>query len=126
MSTNYYFKKGKTKCECCNSITDKEYHIGKKSPDWEFSFQGHPDLDIHSFSDYNLFFTENNIEICNEYNEQILWKDLRSIILQSKLLNNTINNKNQTIEVRKNYPNYTSKEYFLDEDGYSFTYIEFS
>jgi len=122
MSTNYYFKKGKTECECCNSTIDKEYHIGKKSYNWEFSFQGHPDLNIHSFYDYDLFFIKNNIEIYNEYKEPVLWKDLMSIILQSKLLNN----KNQTIEVRKNYPNSISKEYFLDELDYSFTYIEFS
>jgi len=121
MSTNYYFKKGKTKCEGCNSTITKEYHIGKKSSGWEFNFQGHIELNIHSFSDYNLFFTENNIEIYNEYKESVLWKDLKSIILQYKLLNN----KNQTIEVRKNYSNSISKEYFLDELDYSFTYSDF-
>ena len=122
MSTNYYFTKGKTECSCCGSTIDKEYHIGKKSYGWEFSFQGYKDLNLNSFIDYDNFFETHIIRIYNEYNEDVLWEDLRSVVLQSKILTN----KNQTVEVKQNYSSSISREYFLDEDDFSFTYTDFS
>ena len=38
MGTNYYV--AKNLCECCNRY-DEEYHIGKASYGWAFSFQGY-------------------------------------------------------------------------------------
>lgn len=120
---NYYFILGTKKCECCGSKILNEIHIGKKSVGWEFSFQAYKSLNLLSFEDYDTFFNNHeNIGIYNEYQEPILWKELRSIILESKVLLN----KNQTDEIRENYSNAILKDYYKDSFGFSFCYSDFS
>lgn len=52
MGTNYYV--AKNKCDCCKRY-DKEYHIGKSSWGWSFTFQGYPYDNLTSWKLYKEF-----------------------------------------------------------------------
>ena len=64
MGTNYYV--AKNRCECCNRY-DEEYHIGKSSMGWAFSFQGYPWNKLTSWKQWKMFLKDQLIN--NSYRE---------------------------------------------------------
>ena len=66
MGTNYYV--AKNSCECCNRY-DEEYHIGKDSYGWAFTFQGYPAERLTSWKAWKEFLREQ--EIRDEYGEKV-------------------------------------------------------
>ena len=118
MGVNYYIRNGKKECVCCGSEVDNMLHIGKKSFGWEFSFKAHKDLNINSFGDWIKFLDNSTEDIIDEYGDVISKTDFYIMVERSK----NCKNKNHYKEY-KNNPYNTS---FLDEDGYSFDYAEFS
>ena len=121
MGTNYYFKKGKTTCHCCGSEIDKEYHIGKKSYGWEFSFEENRDFNLYSCKDYLNFLQNNKIKIYNEYQDEISIIDFRKLVLSSK----DGKNKNHTVYVEKDCRSIVD-DCYICTDGFSFSKTEFS
>ena len=65
MGTNYYV--AKNLCECCNRY-DQEYHIGKSSGGWAFSFRGYPAERLTSWQAWKLFLRDQII--MDEYGER--------------------------------------------------------
>ena len=66
MGTNYYV--AKNLCECCNRY-DEEYHIGKSSGGWSFTFQGYPAVRLTSWKAWKEFLKDQTI--VNEYGEHV-------------------------------------------------------
>ena len=129
MGTNYYV--AKNLCECCNRY-DREYHIGKSSYGWSFSFHGYRAERLVSW------------RACQEFlKNQLLMDDSGERVDSAWFVRNIENekapgfvrpdgNKNlqHNAEGRKSNPSgYTwfNPEYdWDDEDGYSFSSREFS
>ena len=65
MGTNYYV--AKNLCECCNRY-DEEYHIGKASYGWTFSFQGYRAERLVSWRAWKEFLKDK--VIVDEYGER--------------------------------------------------------
>ena len=65
MGTNYYV--AKNLCECCNRY-DEEYHIGKASHGWAFSFQGYRAERLVSWRAWKEFLKDK--VIVDEYGER--------------------------------------------------------
>ena len=116
MGTNYYVIKNK--CECCER-SDKEYHIGKHSYGWQFSFQGYRWNNLTSWKEYKEFLRNESIE--DEYGEAISYEDFVAMVEHTKKTAKYIHNE----EGRK-------KGWFRpdtdwdDDEGYSFTSVDFS
>ena len=66
MGTNYYV--AKNFCECCDRY-DKEYHIGKSSSGWSFSFHGYHAERLVSWQAWKEFLKDKII--MDEYSERI-------------------------------------------------------
>lgn len=66
MGTNYYV--AKNLCECCNRY-DKDYHIGKASYGWLFSFRGYRSERLVSWKQWKEFLKDKIIK--DEYGEQV-------------------------------------------------------
>ena len=66
MGTNYYI--ATNHCECCNRF-DRDYHIGKSSYGWSFSFQGYRPERLVSWQAWKEFL-KNQI-IVDEYGKRI-------------------------------------------------------
>ena len=52
MGTNYYV--AKNYCECCDRY-DQEYHIGKSSYGWSFTFHGYKAAQLVSWKQWKEF-----------------------------------------------------------------------
>jgi hypothetical protein len=124
MGTNYYVIKDK--CECCKRST-REYHIGKSSGGWAFSFQGYPWNKLTSWKAWKSFLADQAIE--DEYGEPVPYFDFVSMVESYKAPgfrgDSGRVNLQQNDESRKQgwfNPTYD----WDDEDGYSFTRREFS
>lgn len=109
MGTNYYYRY--TEDECGEQV-GKELHIGKSSSGWTFSFRGHHNLGIRSWEDWQLFIESKGGSIINEYGGEISLDDLRELVDSKK------DGRNHSVE----YP----KSCYLDSEGHSITYYEFS
>ena len=109
MGTNYYVKNNQ--CEQCKRFDDNE-HIGKSSHGWQFSFQA--TFDIKSYKQW-LSYLEGK-EIINEYGDSISLKDFKELV-ESKL-----DGLNHSDECKNNPYDHS----FKDDEGYSFTEVEFS
>jgi hypothetical protein len=132
MGTNYYV--AKNKCDCCNRY-DKEYHIGKSSSGWAFTFQGYKYDNLTSWKLWKEYlwqaiYTEGH-RIVNEYGEFVDYDDFVKMIETVKSPNyvhedghkNSIHNE----EGKKDKVPWFNPEYdWNDDDGYSFTSREFS
>ena len=144
MGTNYYV--AKNKCDCCNRY-DKEYHIGKSSWGWAFTFQGYKYDNLTSWKLWKEYLREGTtpqplrnqeIYIVDEYGEFVDYDDFVKMIETVKSPNyvreDGHKNKTHNEEGKKdNYPHhYYMRPWFNpeydwdDEDGYSFTTREFS
>ena len=124
MGTNYYV--AKNLCECCDRY-DKEYHIGKSSYGWAFTFQGYPAERLTSWKAWKEFL-KNQI-IMDEYGERIYYDWFVQFIEGPKAPTfvNPRGRKNlqHNDECKKDY--YYNPEYnWDDEDGYAFSTRNFS
>lgn len=126
MGTNYYV--AKNLCECCNRY-DEEYHIGKSSGGWAFSFQGYPAVRLTSWKAWKEFL-KNQI-IMDEYGERINYESFVHMIETYKApgyvhedgRKNLQHNEQGKID---NRPWFNPEYDWDDEDGYAFCSREFS
>jgi hypothetical protein len=127
MGTNYYV--AKNLCECCNRY-DEEYHIGKSSMGWAFTFQGYKYDNLTTWKLWKEYLKNQIIK--DEYGDTISYEEFVEMVETYKSPN-YINSQNN----RKNLSHNTqgkidSRPWFNpeydwdDEDGYSFTSREFS
>ena len=125
MGTNYYVRKNH--CECCNR-SDHEYHIGKSSYGWAFSFQGYPWNKLDSWQAWKAFLADQ--VIVDEYKEVVSYDDFVTMVETYKspqFISLTNGKKNLShIDECKRTGYYSSEHDWQDEDGYSFTDREFS
>ena len=126
MGTNYYV--AKNKCECCNRY-DTEYHIGKSSMGWAFTFHGYPWNKLRSWKEWKEFLKDQII--MDEYGDQkdYDWfvKMVETYKSPSFVNDNGRKNLQHNEEGKSNNRPWFNPEYdWDDEDGYSFTTREFS
>lgn len=124
MGTNYYVIKDK--CECCKRST-REYHIGKSSGGWAFSFQGYPWNKLTSWKAWQEFLKDQAIE--NEYGDPVSYEDFVAMVESYKAPgfcneNGRVNLQHNDEGKKKGW--FNPETDWDDEDGYSFTTREFS
>lgn len=126
MGTNYYV--AKNLCECCNRY-DEEYHIGKSSYGWAFSFQGYRAERLVSWRAWKEFLKDKIIK--DEYGDQVDYNWFVNLIETYKAPGyvrgdghkNLQHNEQGKIDKR---PWFNSEYDWDDEDGYAFCSREFS
>ena len=126
MGTNYYV--AKNLCECCDRY-DEEYHIGKSSHGWAFSFQGYRAERLVSWRAWKEFLKDKII--MDEYGERKDYAWFVELIETYKSPNyvhedgrqNLQHNKQGKIDSR---PWFNPEYDWDDEDGYAFCSREFS
>ena len=126
MGTNYYV--AKNLCECCNRY-DEEYHIGKASYGWTFSFQGYRAERLVSWRAWKEFLKEKII--VDEYGERTNYDWFVNYIEGNKSPGyvredghkNLQHNEQGRIDKR---PWFNPENDWDDEDGYAFCAREFS
>ena len=120
MGTNYYV--AKNKCDCCNRY-DKEYHIGKSSWGWSFTFQGYKWDNLTSWKLWKEYLKDKII--VDEYGEFMSHADFVEMV-------ETVKSPGYVRQDGKKNLSYNSGNWFNpkydwdDEAGYSFTSREFS
>lgn len=124
MGTNYYVIKDK--CECCKRST-REYHIGKSSGGWAFSFQGYPWNKLTSWKAWKEFLKDQPIE--DEYGDPVPYDEFVKMVESYKAPG--FCNETGRVNLQHNDESKKSGWFNLatdwdDEDGYSFTTREFS
>jgi hypothetical protein len=126
MGTNYYV--AKNKCDCCKRV-DHEYHIGKSSYGWAFSFQGYKWNNLTSWKQWKEFLK--NQQIIDEYGDDVSYEEFINMVETYKApdfvredghVNLQHNNQGKIDKQPWFNPEYD----WDDEDGYSFTSREFS
>ena len=130
MGTNYYV--AKNVCECCKRY-DEEFHIGKSSWGWAFSFRGFKYEKLESWKDWKEYLSQPNVIIVDEYREFIPVDKFINMIETFKspnYVNPQTKHKNSSMfeAVKKTDGGYYyNPEYdWEDEEGYSFSSREFS
>ena len=126
MGTNYYV--AKNLCECCNRY-DEEYHIGKASYGWAFSFQGYRAERLVSWRAWKEFIKDKII--IDEYGERTNYDWFVNYIEENKSPGyvredghkNLQHNEQGKIDKR---PWFNPENDWDDEDGYAFCAREFS
>ena len=126
MGTNYYV--AKNLCECCNRY-DEEYHIGKSSYGWTFSFQGYRAERLVSWRAWKEFLKDKII--IDEYGERTNYDWFVDYIEGNKSPGyvredghkNLQHNEQGRIDKR---PWFNPENDWDDEDGYAFCAREFS
>ena len=126
MGTNYYV--AKNLCECCNRY-DEEYHIGKASYGWTFSFQGYRAERLVSWRAWKEFLKDK--VIVDEYGERTNYDWFVNYIEGNKSPGyvredghkNLQHNEQGKIDKR---PWFNPEYDWDDEDGYAFCAREFS
>lgn len=118
MGTNYYV--AKDKCNCCGRY-DKEYHIGKSSYGWAFSFEGYPHNNLTSWADYKNFLKDKTI--VDEYGSEMSYIHFVEIVEGVKSPHYISPNGHKNLSHHAENKAATDWE---DEAGYSFTTVEFS
>ena len=126
MGTNYYV--AKNLCECCNRY-DEEYHIGKSSGGWAFSFQGYREERLVSWKAWKEFLKNQIIK--DEYGDTMSYEDFVTMVETYKSPNyvhengrkNLQHNEQGKIDKR---PWFNSEYDWDDDDGYAFCSREFS
>lgn len=126
MGTNYYV--AKNLCECCTRY-DEEYHIGKASYGWTFSFQGYRAERLVSWRAWKEFLKDKII--VDEYGERTNYDWFVDYIEGNKSPGyvredghkNLQHNEQGRIDKR---PWFNPEYDWDDEDGYAFCAREFS
>ena len=114
MGTNYYV--ATNHCECCDRY-DEEFHIGKSSVGWAFSFRGYPTFELESWKQWKEFLKDKIIK--DEYGDTITYQDFVDLIETVKApgyINPQTGRKNQQLNeaIKKD-------KYFSFDSEYSFT-----
>lgn len=125
MGTNYYV--AKNLCECCNRY-DKEYHIGKSSYGWAFSFHGYRAERLVSWKSWKEFLKEQII--MDEYGER---KDYDWFVAMIETYKSPgymredghVNLQHNTQGKIDKRPWFNPEYDWDDEDGYAFCSREF-
>jgi hypothetical protein len=120
VGTNYYV--AKNLCECCNRY-DEEYHIGKASYGWAFSFQGYRAERLVSWRAWKEFLKDKII--IDEYGERTNYDWFVDYIEEQKSPGyvredghkNLQHNEQGRIDKR---PWFNPEYDWDDEDGYAF------
>lgn len=128
MGTNYYV--ATNHCECCDRY-DEEYHIGKSSYGWAFSFHGYPAERLVSWKQWKEFLKDKII--MDEYHERIDYDSFVDMIETYKApgyVNPQTGKKNQqhndVVKKDKYFYGLDPDSEWDDEDGYAFSSREFS
>lgn len=126
MGTNYYV--ATNHCECCKRY-DEEYHIGKSSYGWAFSFRGYRAERLVSWQQWKAFLADK--VIMDEYGERVDYGWFVHLIEGEKspgyvrddgrknLLHNDAGRNDK-------YPWFNPEYDWDDPQGYSFSSREFS
>lgn len=124
MGTNYYVVS--KHCDKCDRY-DTDYHIGKSSWGWAFTFQGYPYEKLTSWKLWKEYLKDK--EIRDEYGERVTYSDfvdmIESVKKPAAKLPTGYVNKNHNEEGKKSGwfdPNFD----WDDDEGYSFSRREFS
>ena len=129
MGTNYYV--ASNVCECCNRY-DQEYHIGKASHGWAFSFRGYRAERLVSWAAWKQFLRDKII--IDEYHLRVDYDWFVHMIETEKAPGyvredgklNLVHNQ-QGRNPDKNGWKWFNPEYDWDDDqGYSFGSRDFS
>ena len=126
MGTNYYVTKNH--CECCDRY-DEEYHIGKSSHGWSFSFQGYPWNKLTSWRAWKTFLKDQQIR--DEYGETISYEDFCNMVETYKAPGYVRQDGHRNLQHNEQgklgpRPWFNGESDWDDEDGYSFCSREFS
>ncbi len=128
MGTNYYVTTNK--CECCNRY-DIICHIGKSSYGWAFSFRGYKKDNLISWKTWKEFLKDEELVIRDEYGDVITYNEFVEKIENHKSPNyvreDGHKNLSHNAEGKLGDRPWFNPDYdWDDEDGYSFTSLEFS
>jgi hypothetical protein len=126
VGTNYYV--AKNLCECCNRY-DEEYHIGKSSHGWAFSFQGYRAERLVSWRAWKEFL-KNKI-IIDEYGEKMSYEKFIEMIETYKAPgymreDGHVNLQHNQQGKNDKRPWFNAEYDWDDEDGYAFCSRNFS
>lgn len=130
MGTNYYV--ASNHCECCDRY-DEEYHIGKSSFGWAFSFRGYRAERLVSWKQWKEFLKDKII--MDEYHERIDYDWFVDYIEKEKSPNyvnpqrgkkNLVHNEEGRKPNKNGYTWFNPEYDWDDDDGYSFCSREFS
>lgn len=126
MGTNYYV--AKNKCDCCNRY-DEEYHIGKSSFGWAFSFQGYRWNKLTSWKAWKEFLKDQMI--IDEYGDTISYEDFVTMVETYKSPNYVHENGRKNLQHNEqgkldSRPWFNPEYDWDDEDGYAFCSRDFS
>lgn len=121
MGTNYYWHIPGNPCSACGHDADKgDYHIGKSSAGWTFSFHAVPELGVASYRDWlRTFAASPHGKIVDEYGREHSVADF-VVLVEGKR-----DGKNHTQYVRAEHTAF-SDDCYLDGDGHSFSRGDFS
>ena len=133
MGTNYYVRVPVLKCPHCGHDTPEgfeDFHIGKDSSGWEFSFQGyknHPTMpEISSINDWITFLDAK--KIVDEHNQEITVPEFIDLVKKSRGAWSV----GREIKRPQNHFNYCLVHHsdmmggmWLDADGWSFNAQDF-
>lgn len=126
MGTNYYV--AKNRCDCCERY-DEEYHIGKSSHGWAFTFQGYRAERLTSWRAWKEFLQSQTI--VDEYGDLIDYDDFVGMIETWKspdfVREDGRKNLQHNVQGKLDSRPWFNPEYDWDDaDGYAFTSREFS
>ena len=126
MGTNYYV--AKNLCECCNRY-DEEYHIGKASYGWTFSFQGYRAERLVSWRAWKEFLKDKII--VDEYGERTNYDWFVDYIEGNKSPGYVREDGHKNLQHNEQgridkHPWFNPENDWDDEDGYAFCAREFS
>lgn len=116
MGTNYYVRENE--CDCCKRYD--EYHIGKRSGGWQFSFQSHPNFpsETSSWKGWQAYLAGKSIY--NEYGDEVSLEELKQIVDRSR------NEKHVHNEYTRAHGCFRFELDWDDPEGFSFTSQDFS
>ena len=125
MGTNYYV--ASNHCECCDRY-DEEYHIGKASYGWAFSFRGYRHARLVSWKQWKEFLKDK--VIMDEYGERIDYGWFVQYVEGEKrpgfVREDGHKNLQHNEEGKKDSPWFDPRFDWDDEEGYAFCSREFS
>ena len=130
MGTNYYITSNE--CQCCNRY-DTDFHIGKSSYGWAFSFHGyrgpHIDVTLSCWAEWKEYLKDKTIR--TEYGDKVDYQNFCHMIETVKAPGYVREDGHRNLchneEGRKGpRPWFNSEWDWDDEDGYSFCSREFS
>jgi hypothetical protein len=126
MGTNYYV--AKNLCECCNRY-DEEYHIGKASYGWAFSFQGYRAERLVSWRAWKEFIKDKII--IDEYGERTNYDWFVNYIEENKSPGYVREDGHKNLQHNEQGKIdkcswFNPENDWDDEDGYAFCAREFS